>query len=149
MIRIFMLLSALVALTACGNHGTHSATSDSNKSEIAKTIVEPDLFDTHTGTLTYTGTLPAADCPGIALTLNLYNDGSYTSRSEYLERNTTYNEQGRFTIEDDRLTLYPDEGEPADCFRIEGDNLRLLDCDKQPITGKLADHYVLTRKNNK
>jgi len=142
MMRIFMLLSALVALTACGNHGARPAATD-QKSESVKTTVDPGLSGT------YTGTLPAADCPGIAFTLNLCDDGSYTSSSEYLERNTTYTEQGRFTVDDGRLTLYPDEGEPAACYRIEGNSLRMLDRDGQPVTGVLADHYVLTRKTDR
>ncbi len=144
MIRIFMLLSALVALTACGNRGTRPATAD-QKSAVAETTVDPDLFGT------YTGTLPAADCPGIAITLTLLADGSYTLRSEYLERDLTYNEQGRFTIEGERLTLHPDEGEPATYYRyrIEENSLRLLDSDGRPVTGALADHYVLTRKTDR
>ncbi len=144
MIRIFMLLSALVALTACGHRGTRPAATDQT-SVVAKTTVNPDLFGT------YTGTLPAADCPGIAFTLNLCEDGSYTSCSEYLERDITYNEQGRFTIEGERLTLHPDEGEPATYYRyrIEGNSLRLLGSDGQPVAGALADHYVLTRKTDR
>ncbi len=142
MIRIFMLLSALVALTACGHRGTRPATAD-QPSVVAKTTVDPDLFGT------YTGTLPAADCPGIAITLTLLADGSYTLRSEYLERDITYNEQGRFTIEGERLTLHPDEGEPTTCYRIEENSLRLLGSDGRPVTGALADHYILTRKTDR
>ncbi len=144
MIRIFMLLSALVALTACGNRGTRPAATDPT-SEIAETTVDPDLLGT------YTGTLPAADCPGIAITLTLLADGSYTLRSEYLERDLTYNEQGRFAIEGERLTLHPNEGEPATYYRyrIEENSLRLLGSDGRPFTGSLADHYVLTRKTDR
>ncbi len=137
-----MLLSALIALTACGNRGTRPATAD-QKSAVAETTVDPDLFGT------YTGILPAADGPGIAFTLNLCDDGSYTSSSEYLERDITYNEQGRFAIEGERLTLHPDEGQPTACYRIEENSLRLLDSDGRPVAGALADHYVLTRKTDR
>ncbi len=137
-----MLLSVLVALTACGNRGTRPATAD-QKSVVAEATVDSDLYGT------YTGTLPAADCPGIAITLTLLADGSYTLRSEYLERDLTYNEQGRFAIEGERLTLHPDEGQPTACYRIEENSLRLLGSDGRPVTGALADHYVLTRKTDR
>jgi len=142
MMRIFILLSALVALTACGGRNARTSII-SETAEAAETIATANLSGT------YTGTLPAADGPGIAFMLNLCDDGSYTSSSEYLERNTTYTEQGRFTIEGERLTLYPDGGEPAACYRIEGNSLRMLDRDGQPVTGALADHYVLTRKTDR
>ena len=145
MIRIFMLLSMLVALTACGggNARTSIASEAAEAAEAAETVATANQSGT------YTGTLPAADCPGIAFTLNLCDDGSYTSRSEYLERDITYNEQGRFEIEGERLTLHPDEGEPTACYRIEENSLRLLDSDGRPVAGALADHYVLTRKTDR
>ncbi len=136
-----MLLSALAALTACGGRSARTLTSEA--AEAAETIATANLSGT------YTGTLPAADCPGIAFTLNLCDDGSYTSRSEYLERDITYTEQGHFTIEGERLTLHPDEGQPTACYRIEENSLRLLDSDGRPIAGALADHYVLTRKTDR
>ncbi len=139
MIRIFILSSTLLALISCANRKTGSATVSSG-TETAATTAGQTIYGT------YTGTLPAADGPGIAVTLTLFDDGYYTSSSEYLERNTTYNEEGRFTIEKDRLTLYPDEGEPADSYRIENNRLRMLDSERKPVTGKLAEYYVLTRK---
>ncbi len=137
-----MLLSALIALTACGGHNARTSNT-SEAAEAAETIATANLSGT------YTGTLPAADCPGIAFTLNLCDDGSYTSSSEYLERDITYTEQGRFEIEGERLTLHPDESQPTACYRIEENSLRLLDSDGRPVAGALADHYVLTRKTDR
>ena len=122
MIRSIILLSTLFALTACGNGRQRTTASG-----------------------TYTGTLPAADCPGIAVSLTLFEDGNYEQRSEYLGREVVYNEWGRFTVEADQLTLYPNEAEAANRYRIEENRLRMLDCDGKPITGKLSDHYLLTR----
>ncbi|MCM1300688.1 MAG: copper resistance protein NlpE [Alistipes senegalensis] len=136
MIRIFVLLSTLLALVSCIDRKSGSATV-SSETKTATAAACQSIYGT------YTGTIPAADCPGIAITLTIFDDGSYTLRSEYLERNAVFNEQGRFTIEDDRLTLYPDEGEPSDSYRIENNQLRMLDSQKQPITGALAEHYVL------
>lgn len=139
MIRIFVLLSALLALASCTNRKT-SSTTVSSATEAATTAADQAVYGI------YTGTLPAADAPGIAVTLTLFDDGNYTRRSEYLERDAVYDEKGRFVIEQELLTLYPDQGEADDCYRIENNRLRLLDSEQQPITGKLAEYYVLTRK---
>ncbi|MDE5815323.1 MAG: copper resistance protein NlpE, partial [Alistipes sp.] len=135
----FLLLSALLALASCTNRKT-SSSAVSSATEAATTAADQAIYGT------YTGTLPAADAPGIAVTLTLFDDGNYARRSEYLERDAVFDEHGRFTIETDRLTLYPDEAEADDCYRIENNRLRLLDSEQQPITGKLAEYYVLTRK---
>lgn len=97
----------------------------------------------------YAGTIPAADCPGIAVSLTLSEDGSYESRSEYLGRDAVFREYGRYTVEGERLTLYPDEGEAGASYRIEPERLRMLDRTGERIEGALADHYVLTRQTDR
>ena len=98
MIRIFLLLSALLALASCTNC-KRSSSAVSSATEAATTATDQAIYGT------YTGTLPAADAPGIAVTLTLFDDGNYTRRSEYLERDAVFDEHGRFTSETDRLTL--------------------------------------------
>ena len=94
---------------------------------------------------TYEGTLPAADCPGIQTTLTLNPDGAYKLHMKYIDRDTELDEWGRFTIEANQLTLYPDEGEPTGSYRVEENRLRMLDAEKQPVTGALAENYVLQK----
>ncbi len=139
MIRFFVLLSTLLALSSCIDRKTGSATV-SSETKTASAAADQALYGT------YTGTLPAADGPGIAVTLTLFDDGSYTRRSEYLERDAVYDEKGRFTVEKEQLTLCPDKEAPAEFYRIENNQLRMLDSQQQPITGTLAEYYVLTRK---
>jgi len=139
MIRFFVLLSTLLALSSCIDRKTGSATV-SSETKTVTAAADQTIYGT------YTGTIPAADCPGIAITLTIFDDGSYTRRSEYLERDTVYDEKGRFTIEKELLTLYPDKEASAEFYRIEKNRLRMLDSQKQPITGELAEYYVLTRK---
>ncbi|MDE5851226.1 MAG: copper resistance protein NlpE, partial [Alistipes sp.] len=64
MIRIFVLLSALLALASCTNRKT-SSSAVSSATEAATTAADQAIYGT------YTGTLPAADAPGIAVTLTL------------------------------------------------------------------------------
>ena len=70
MIRSIILLSTLFALTACGN-GCQRTTASGEKVTTVNKTVEYDIYGT------YTGTLPAADCPGIAVSLTLFEDGNY------------------------------------------------------------------------
>lgn len=137
--RILLLLSALAALTACGGRCARTACS-SEAVEAAGTIATANTAGT------YAGTLPAADCPGIAVELTLRGDGSYKRRADYLERDTTFEESGRYTIEGELLTLRPDAGEPEGRYRIEAGRLRMLDTAGRAIEGPLAECYILTRK---
>ena len=70
---------------------------------------------------TYKGVFPAADCPGIEIELTLHNDNTYTMNSSYMDRSE----------------------EPY--YKVEENRLRRLNAKKQPITGELADQYVLTK----
>lgn len=95
---------------------------------------------------TYEGTLPGADCPGIKTTLVLADDGSYALHMEYLERGTAFDEKGTFKVEGNLLTLAPSDGGQVGYYRVEENRLRHLDANRKPITGELADHYVLRKK---
>lgn len=98
---------------------------------------------------TYEGTLPGADCPGIRTTIVLAADGSYTLHMEYLERDSAFDEKGTFKVEGNLLTLTPDDGENPGYYKVEENRLRHLDADRQPITGELAEHYVLQKNREK
>lgn len=84
----------------------------------------------------YKGTLPGADCPGIATTLTLAADGTYALRMEYLGREVVFDESGRFEVEGNILTLKPEGGARGGCCKIEieGDEgrLRMLDGERKP-----------------
>ncbi len=138
--KMFIGLAALTAV-ACGGANGRRAEKIERAASVA---VQPQEVAG-----TYVGTIPAADCPGIAVSLTLAEDGAYESRSEYLERDFSLREYGRYTIEDGRLTLYPDEGEAGASYRIEAGRLRMLDREGRPIEGALADYYVLTRKTDR
>lgn len=97
---------------------------------------------------TYRGTLPCADCPGIDVVLVLSTDGS-TLSEQYKERDAeprviagaaSFNAEGH-------LVFTPnDSNEETSLYAVEGNALRRLNADGQPVTGELADAYVLTRQ---
>ncbi len=99
------------------------------------------------GTLpaTYAGTLPCADCPGIRYTLNLLPEGIFFLRMVYLERATTFDDIGTWSLtEGDTRLLLRGGRQSSDMFAITGPSvLRKLDGQGKEITAQL--NFDLTR----
>lgn len=94
---------------------------------------------------TYRGVLPCADCEGIATVVTLEDDGTYQTRSEYLGRGgVAFEEKGRFNWNAAGNTVTLGESEPALYFVAENRLIRRAQ-DGSPITGPLADAYVLEK----
>ena len=94
---------------------------------------------------TYKGVFPAADCPGIETTLTLNPDKTFSLHSVYIDRDSSFDEKGTYTLKDNLLTLNEEGGELS-YYKVEENHLRKLTMDKQEITGELADHYVLNKE---
>ena len=92
----------------------------------------------------YKGTLPAADCPGIETTLTLAPDGSYALHLKYIDRDSEFDEKGAYKVKGNLLTLTPMDGQP-EYYKVEENQVRKLDADKQPVTGALAENYALKK----
>ena len=94
---------------------------------------------------TYTGTFPAADCPGINMTLTIKKDKTFELISEYIDRqDATFKEYGTYSVEGNIMTLI--NGEDKQYYKVGENTLTALNQDKQAITGELADHYILHKK---
>jgi heat shock protein HslJ len=94
---------------------------------------------------TYHGVLPCADCPGIETIVTLRQQGTFQSRSTYLEREgPVRQQQGRFTWSEDGGTVML-EGDPPARYRVGENRLIALALDGSPVTGTLADKYVLEK----
>lgn len=143
--KTILIAVAAFALTACGGNARKKA-ADAGKQ--TTTAGAPDRHTAETSLDykgTYTGTFPAADCPGIEVTLTLHPDGKFTEHDKYIDRNSEFREKGTYKVEGNLLTLSPEKGADASYYKVEENRLRRLDTDKQPVTGALADHYVLTK----
>ncbi len=93
----------------------------------------------------YEGTLPAADAPGIKATVSLDKAYHYTERMIFIDReNADFTEKGSYLVDGDMLMLEADGGEKT-YYQIEEGQLRLLNQEKEPITGALADYYILKK----
>lgn len=110
------------------------------------------VVDMHTAEISldyfgeYKGTIPAADCPGIKQTLVLNKDNTFTLNSIYIDREgADFNESGTFSIDGNIITLKT-KNEQESYYKVEEGRVRMLMKDKQPITGALAEHYVLKQE---
>ena len=52
---------------------------------------------------------------------------------------------GGYSVRGNLLTLTPENGEGVEYYKVEENRLRRLDADKQPVTGPLAENYVLKK----
>ncbi|HEU4555563.1 MAG TPA: copper resistance protein NlpE N-terminal domain-containing protein [Chitinophaga sp.] len=93
----------------------------------------------------YQGTLPCADCPGIDYQISLYDDNHYRTLMVYRDRNNNRPviDTGTWQMEQDTLVRIILGGKHKQLFRFEDGRLYQLNEHGQPITGALADNYIL------
>lgn len=95
----------------------------------------------------WVGTIPCADCPGIAYTLDLNPDSTYRERMVYQGRSATpFVQSGTWGVGNGRVQLKK-QGPGNNQFALDGDALVMLDGDGNRIESALADAYRLRRKN--
>jgi len=96
----------------------------------------------------YTGTIPAADGPGINVRLTLSSDQNFALQYEYVDRpNRQYNWTGSFKWDNkgNTIKLTIDKETPP-YYKVVENALIQLDMKGKPITGDLADDYVLRKE---
>jgi len=94
---------------------------------------------------TYKGVLPCADCEGIETIVTLKADGTYSKSSRYLGSDLKpLSQQGTFQWDSAGGSISLSGDNPAR-YRVGENRLISLALDGSPITGALADHYVLTK----
>lgn len=140
----FILPILIFSLSACGNYAKTGdpATADT---PVAPTEV-PDMHTAENALDyfgVYEGTLPAASCPGIRTVLTIHKDTTFTLHSEYIDRKDgVFDEKGTYTLQGSLMTLKLGDGEIY-YYKVEEGRVRMLNADKEPITGDLAENYVL------
>jgi uncharacterized lipoprotein NlpE involved in copper resistance len=96
----------------------------------------------------YTGTTPSASGSGINVRLMLSQDETFVLQYEYLDRpNNQFNSTGSFTWDKKgNIITLKIEKEVPPYYKVEENRLIQLDMKGKPITGDLADNYVLTKE---
>ncbi|MCC5824730.1 META domain-containing protein [Alkalimonas sp.] len=90
--------------------------------------------------MSFIGTLPCADCPGIAFHLNLFRDGRFEIRQEYLERNDILLVKGTWLLEQRTLHLMNQQHTLPTFQFVSNHRLTMLDMAGKPIVSSLNYH---------
>jgi len=126
----------IVATLAVGISGCQRAQTRTQSDDSAGHLVLP---------ATYKGTMPCADCPGIATTLNLRADSIFVLRSVYMNREgDPHVDLGRWSVDSNhRLILRSGTETPRMFSIVDAGTVRQLDLQGQPIASTL--NYDLVR----
>ena len=114
---------------------------DSDVAQAVATDFEHIFVDTD---MTFSGTLPCADCPGISYQINLFRDGRFEARQEYLERNKVAIVKGIWLLEKRSLHLVNQQQTLPAFHFVTNSQLSMLDLAGKPITSNV--NYQLKRE---
>ena len=116
---------------------------DSETTKAVATNFEQIFIDSD---ISFTGTLPCADCPGIQYHLNLYRDGRFEVRQQYLERGDINIIKGIWLLEKRNLHLVNQQHTLPAFYFSNNNQLAMLDLAGKPISS--AMNYQLKREAN-
>lgn len=145
--RFFIPLACLVfSISSCKK--------EEKIDESLSTSAETEVIDHHNSRNsldwagTYVGTLPCADCPGIQTTIFLFENGDFEIEENYLERSFMRQDKGTFEWNDagDVITLRGIEDSNPRLFKVAENQIIQLDIEGKPITGNLAEAFILRKK---
>lgn len=96
----------------------------------------------------YYGELPAADAPGILTAVRLQSPDKYQNTQIFVGKpDGTFIEKGCYQIDGNLLTFTATDGSIS-FYRIEKDQIRRLNMEKNAVTGPFADNYILKCTKN-
>ncbi|MDR2534722.1 MAG: copper resistance protein NlpE [Treponema sp.] len=95
----------------------------------------------------YTGVIPAADGPGINVQLELGYDQTYTITYHYIDgEDSDFTVSGTFTWDPEgNIITLADLEETPPYYQVGENTITQLDMEGNPITGILAENYVLKK----
>jgi len=94
----------------------------------------------------YEGTIPAADCDGINVSMELFKDQTYQMSYEYIGKgDKPFIWTGKFKWDDTGNIIILDSTDVSNYYKVVEHRLIQLDMKGKPIKGVLADNYVLNR----
>ena len=144
--HILTLGVAVLMLASCQNNpsqtantvASETATMMENAAEKVEEMVTPQLL------ATYVGTLPAADCGGMATVIHLYADDTYVKQENCVSKNFESKEEGKVEHTDKGFTLVSKADNHKSFYITKGDNIVQVGEDgKEP---KMVKEYTLTKQ---
>jgi len=96
----------------------------------------------------YKGLLPGAGGEGIKVQITLNTDKTYQVSYQYMDRDhDLFTSSGKFDMDKNGIITI-DNGTFSIYYVIGENTLTQLDAEKKPITGELADKYVLKKQHD-
>lgn len=151
---VFFSLAIIFFMTSCGStsnssSGTyidpHTKMHRKMHNELYQEEIEKE-FNTKIRSLigNYSGTLPCADCEGIYIELELFQDMTYSSKMLYKGRmETAQADSGTFTLSEQGIIALERSVANFSYFQKDGSNLRVLDKNGKKIISSLTERYML------
>jgi len=94
----------------------------------------------------YKGTIPAADCDGINVTMKLNKDQSFEMTYEYIGKgDNPFTWTGKFKWDDTGNIVILDTKDGPNYYKVAKNMLTQLDMEGKPIKGNFAANYVLKK----
>jgi uncharacterized lipoprotein NlpE involved in copper resistance len=94
----------------------------------------------------YSGVTPAADGPGIDVQITLNVDKTFILQYKYIDRNDSpFIHEGNFTWNKTGEIIVLDIENIPPYYKVGENRLIQLDMQGKPITGELADLYILEK----
>lgn len=95
---------------------------------------------------TYYGKLPCADCPAIAVQLQLNEDSTYNFKMLYEDRAAKVTENsGAYSIQNDTTLVLQAQTGGMNKFAISGETLKMLDQSGNAIVSDFSEKYILSK----
>ena len=144
--HILTLGVAVLMFASCQNNPSQNAnnvvsdttTMMENAAEKVEEMVTPQLL------ATYVGTLPTADCGGMATVIHLYADDTYVKQENCASKNFESKEEGKVEHTDKGFTLVSKADNHKSFYITKGDNIVQVGEDgKEP---KMVKEYTLTKQ---
>lgn len=143
--KLLMLVAVAGLLYSCGGKKNVEEVAATDVDSVATAVVdEHNAKNSLDYVGTYKGETPAADAPGIKVTLTL-SDSTFVRTMEFVGKKGTFEDKGAYTwnAEGNTITL---QGVDAPNQYFVGENtLTQLDIEGKKITGDLADKYILKK----
>ena len=145
-----LLAIATIVLARCKNEVQKEAASEENMDQVDSTVVDSHNAENALDWVgVYEGTTPCADCEGIKTTLELNTDNTYLLSQTYLGKYEDdpkeFGENGSFTWKDNGSVIVLKSGDKTIQFKVEENQVRMLDLQGDVIEGELADMYILKK----
>ena len=136
------ILLLAIQIQSCQSNSSSNSSSTTDSSYVDTTHTSQNSLD---WAGTYDGIVPCADCSGIKTTITLKDDDSFTYQAEYLEKNTSVQDSGKFMWHDNGSIVHV-MGKDLNTKYQVGENILIqLDTEGKVIEGAIAEKYYLNK----